>query len=262
MMMIIMMMTIIIVVMKKLEGKISVVTGGSEGIGFASAKRFVLEGAKVVITGRRQAELDKAVAELGPNASAVRADASKLADIDHLIAEVKKLHGRIDVLLVNAGVARSAPLGEITEEDFDYDYDINVKGTVFTVQKALPLLGEGSAIILLASTVGISGTAGASIYSSTKAAIRNLARTWILDLKDRKIRVNVLSPGATRTPGLEGLAPAGQAEGFLAYLAGVIPMGRVGDADEMGKAAVFLASDDSSYVNGAELFANGGLAQI
>jgi len=248
--------------MKKLEGKIAVVTGGSEGIGYASAKRFIQEGAKVVITGRRQPELDKAVAELGPNATAVRADSSKLADIDVLVAEVKKRHGRIDVLFVNAGVGRFAPLGQITEEDFDYHYDINVKGTVFTVQKALPLMGEGSSIVLLGSTVGISGVAGASIYASTKAAIRNLARSWILDLKDRKIRVNVLSPGATRTPGLEGLAPAGQAESFFAYFAGQAPMGRVGEADEMGKAAVFLASDDSSYVNGAELFVDGGLAQI
>jgi NAD(P)-dependent dehydrogenase (short-subunit alcohol dehydrogenase family) len=249
-------------IMGKLDGKIAVVTGGSEGIGFASAKRFVAEGAKVVITGRRQPELDKAVAELGKNVTAVRADVSKLADLDELFAKVKALHGRIDVLMANAGVAQFSPLGAITEEHYDHHFDINVKGTVFTVQKALPLLGEGSSIIVLASTVGITGNAGASIYSATKAAIRNLARTWILDLKERKIRVNVLSPGATRTPGLHNLAPAGQGDALIAHFASQVPMGRAGEADEMGKAAVFLASDDSSYVNGAELFVDGGLAQV
>ena len=248
--------------MGKLDGKIAVVTGGSEGIGFASAKRFVMEGAKVVITGRRQEELDRAVAALGENATAVRADVSKLAELDALYAKVKTRHGRIDVLMANAGVAQFLPLAQITEEHYDHHFDINVKGTVFTVQKALPLLVDGAAIILLASTVGVTGNAGASVYSATKAAIRNLARSWILDLKERNIRVNVLSPGATRTPGLASLAPAGQAEALVAHFASMVPMGRAGDADEMGKAAVFLASDDSSYVNGAELFVDGGLAQV
>lgn len=248
--------------MKKLEGKIAVVTGGSEGLGFACAKRFVAEGAKVVITGRRQAELDRAVEALGAGVSAVRADVSKLSELDALFAAVKERHGRIDVLVANAGVGKFTPLGAITEEEYDYMFDVNVKGTVFTVQKALPLLSDGGTIVLVGSTNGISGAPAASVYGATKAAIRNLARSWILDLKERKIRVNVLSPGPVRTPGLEGVAPPGQADALLAHFSTVSPMGRVGEPDEIGKAAVFLASDDSSYVNGAELFADGGLAQI
>lgn len=248
--------------MKKLEGKIAVVTGGSVGIGFAIAKRLVAEGAKVVITGRRQGELERAASALGASAEAVRADVSKLADLDALYATVKERHGRIDVLVANAGVGKfGEPVGAITEEAYDYQFDVNVKGTVFTVQKALPLLGEGSSIILVGSTTGIAGTAGASVYSATKAAIRNLARSWILDLKDRKIRVNVLSPGPVRTPGLEGVAGS-HFDAMVGQFTTESPLGRIGEPDEIGRVAAFFASDDSSYVNGAELFADGGLAQI
>ena len=248
--------------MKKLEGKIAVVTGGSEGIGFGTARRFLAEGAKVVIAGRRQAELDRAVGALGPGASAVRADVSKLGDLDALYAAVKERHGRIDVLVANAGVGKFTPLGAITEEEYDYQFDVNVKGTVFTVQKALPLLVDGASIILLGSTTGVKGAVGTSVYGATKAAIRNLARSWVLDLKERKIRVNVLSPGPVRTPGLDGVFPSGQVDAVLAQFRERMPIGRIGDIDELGKAAVFLASDDSSFVTGAELFADGGFAQV
>lgn len=248
--------------MSKLEGKIAVVTGGSVGIGFGIAKRLASEGAKVVITGRRQEELDRAVEALGANVTAVRADASKLADLDALYATVKERHGRIDVLVANAGVGKfGEPIGAITEENYDYQFDINVKGTIFTVQKALPLLPDGSSIILLGSTAGIRGAAGTSVYGATKAAIRSLARSWILDLKERNIRVNVLSPGPVRTPGLEGVAGE-HLDAVVGQFSAGSPLGRIGEPDEIGRIAVFFASDDSSYVTGAELFADGGLGQI
>lgn len=248
--------------MQKLEGKIAVVTGGSTGIGLGIARRFAQEGAKVVITGRRQEELDRAVATLGASVTAVRADVSELTDLDQVYAVVKDRHGRIDVLVANAGVATSGePLGAITEQNYDHQFDINVKGTVFTVQKALPLLPAGSSVILVGSTAGIAGSAGMSVYGATKAAIRSLARSWILDLKERKIRVNVLSPGPVRTPGLEGVAGA-HYDAVLAQFTAMSPLGRVGEPDEIGRIAVFFASDDSSYVTGAELFADGGLVQI
>jgi NAD(P)-dependent dehydrogenase (short-subunit alcohol dehydrogenase family) len=243
-----------------LEGKIAVVTGGSTGIGLGIAKRFVAEGASVVITGRRQAELDAAVAEIGPKASAVRADVSVLAELDALYEEVGKRHGRIDVLVANAGGGSLAKLGEITEEHFDSTFAINVKGVLFTVQKALPLMEKGGSIIVTGSTTSIMGTEAFSVYSGTKAAIRNFVRSWILDLKGRNIRVNVLSPGPIDTPALRGVAD--QAEGLLDYLTSQVPLGRIGDPDETGKVAVFLASDASSFVNGAELFVDGGLAQV
>jgi NAD(P)-dependent dehydrogenase (short-subunit alcohol dehydrogenase family) len=249
--------------MGKLDGKIAVITGGNSGIGLATAKRFAAEGAKVVITGRRQAELDQAVAEVGHGAIGVRGDVAKLADLDRLYATVKEKHGRVDVLFANAGGGKFAPLGAITEEHFDQEFNINVKGLLFTVQKALPLFTDGGSIILNASIVSIKGMAAFSVYSATKAAVRSFARTWTVDLKDRKIRVNALSPGPIETPGVDGLAKSREElEQIKAGLAGQVPLGRMGEADEIAKVAVFLASDDSSFVTGVELFVDGGMAQI
>src|SRR4051812_37889308 len=249
--------------MGKLDGKVAVVTGGNSGIGLATARRFASEGAKVVITGRRQAELDRAVAEIGHGAIGVQGDVSKLADLDRLYARVKEEHGRVDILFANAAGAKFAPLGSITEEQFDREFGINVKGLLFTVQKALPLFADGGAIILNASIVSIKGMAAFSVYSATKAAVRSFARTWTVDLKGRKIRVNALSPGPIDTPGVDGLANSlGELEQIKAGLASQVPMGRMGEADEIAKVAVFLASDDSSYVTGVELFVDGGMAQI
>lgn len=247
---------------QQLNGKIALVTGGNSGIGLAIAKRFAAEGASVIITGRRQPELDAAVAQLGPNASAIRADVSRLADLDTLYAEIKAKHGRLDILVANAGGGEMAPLGAITEEHYDRTFDVNVKGTVFTVQKALPLLVDGASVIVTASATSVRGTPALSIYSATKAAVRSLVRSWILDLKDRHIRVNVVSPGPIRTQGLVGLVPPEHQQAFLDTMSAQIPLGRVGEPDEIGKVAVFLASDASSFVNGIELFADGGLAQI
>ncbi|TGD92636.1 SDR family NAD(P)-dependent oxidoreductase [Methylobacterium nonmethylotrophicum] len=249
---------------QKLTDKVAVVTGGTSGIGLATAKRFAAEGARVFVTGRRQAELDKAVAEIGPAATGVQADASKLADLDRLYEQVKAQAGRIDVLFVNAGGGSMLPLGEITEAQYEDTFGRNVKGVLFTVQKALPLLASGASVILTGSTAGTEGTEAFSVYAASKAAVRAFARNWILDLKGRGIRVNTLSPGATRTPGLVELAgpDAAQQQGLLDYLASKIPMGRVGEADEIAKVAVFLASDDASFVNGIELFADGGQAQV
>jgi NAD(P)-dependent dehydrogenase (short-subunit alcohol dehydrogenase family) len=247
----------------KLEGKIAIVTGGTSGIGLATAKRFVAEGAHVFITGRRQAELDKAAAEIGPNAVAVRADSSNLADLDRLHDRVKTEAGHLDILFVNAGGGEFAALGAITEEHYDKTFNTNVKGVLFTVQKALPLFRDGGSIILNASTAASKGTLAFSAYSATKAAVRNFARSWIIDLADRHIRVNAVSPGPIATPGLDGLAESEeQARQFEASMVAGIPLGRLGKPDEVAKAVVFLASDDSSFVNGAELFVDGGFAQI
>jgi NAD(P)-dependent dehydrogenase (short-subunit alcohol dehydrogenase family) len=249
--------------MSKLQGKIAVVTGGTTGIGLATARRFAAEGARVFITGRRQAELDAAVATI-PNATGIQADSSSSADLARLFDTIKEHAGRVDVLYVNAGGGSMAPLGAITEEHFDDAFNRNVKGMVFTVQSALPLLSHGAAVILTGSTAGTVGTPAFSIYSASKAAVRNLARSWILDLKDRAIRINVVSPGPIRTPGLVDLAgtdPAAQ-QGLLDMLAAQVPLGRVGEADEVAKAVVFLASDDASFINGTELFVDGGLAQV
>ncbi|MFD2265217.1 SDR family NAD(P)-dependent oxidoreductase [Lacibacterium aquatile] len=248
---------------KKLNGKIAIVTGGTSGIGLATAKRFALEGATVYVTGRRQAELDAAVKAIGPQAIGVRMDVSDLADLDRLYDTVQQKHSHIDVLFANAGGGEFAPLGAITEAHFDQTFDINVKGTLFTVQKALPLLKDGASIILTSSTAGIQGTPAFSVYAATKAAIRSFARNWVLDLKDRKIRVNAIAPGPISTPGLFGLAESDEQKAQLGdFLTSLVPLGRLGEADEIGKAAVFLASDDSSFVNGAELFVDGGMAQI
>lgn len=247
---------------RSLQGKIAVVTGASTGIGLAIAKRFVAEGASVVIADRRQQELDAAVAELGDQAIGVRADVSSLQDLDTLFDTVKQHHGRIDVLVANAGGGSMAALGAITEDLFDQTFGTNVKGVLFTVQKALPLLPDGAAVILLGSTSSIRGLPAFSVYSASKAAIRNFARSWIMDLKGRNIRVNVLSPGPTNTPGLVGLVPVERQQALLDGFAAQIPMGRVGEPDEIGKVAVFLASDASSFVTGIELFVDGGIAQI
>ena len=248
----------------KLAGKIALVTGGNSGIGLATAKRFVAEGAYVFITGRRQANLDAAIKEIGEgSATAVQADSSRLADLDRLYATIQEQKGRLDVVFANAGGGSLAPLGQISEEQFDQTFDTNVKGVVFTVQKALPLMGEGGAIILNASTTSIKGTPAFSIYSATKAAVRNLARSWALDLKGRGIRINVISPGVVPTPGYDGLGlTKEQVQGFVDAQVATIPLGRVGTTDEIAKAVVFLASDDSSFVNAVELFVDGGMTQI
>ena len=251
----------------KLSGKVAVITGGSTGIGLATAKAFASEGAFVYVTGRRQAELDAAVAAIGPNATGVQADSSKLADLDRLYEQVQTQHGRIDVLYANAGGGSMLPLGDITEAHFDETFDRNVKGVVFTVQKALPLLDKavnGASVILAGSTTGSVGTANFSIYSATKAAVRNLARSWVLDLKGRAIRVNTLSPGPVHTPGLVGLAGPDQIQqqGLLDYMTTQIPIGRMGQPQDIAQAALFLASTDSSFVTGVELFVDGGLAQV
>ncbi|MDR0279098.1 MAG: SDR family oxidoreductase [Paucimonas sp.] len=247
----------------KLEGKIAIVTGGTSGIGLATAKLFATEGATVYVTGRRQAELDAAVAQIG-NAIGVQVDSSKVEQLDAFYQRVKAEHGRIDVLFANAGGGSMLPLGEITEAHYHDTFDRNVKGTLFTVQQALPLLAQNASVILTGSTAGSSGTPAFSVYAASKAAVRAFARNWILDLKDRNVRVNTISPGATRTPGLVELAgpDAAQQRGLLDYLASQIPLGRVGEPEEIAKAALFLASSDASFVNGAELFVDGGQAQI
>jgi NAD(P)-dependent dehydrogenase (short-subunit alcohol dehydrogenase family) len=249
--------------MGRLEGKIAVVTGANSGIGLASAKRFAAEGAQVVITGRRRAELDDAVTAIGGDVLAVQGDISNLSDLDRLFDTVKSAKGRIDVVLANAGLGALEPLGRITEASFDKVFDVNVKGTLFTVQKALPLMQAGGSIILTGSTTGVTGTAAFSVYSASKAAIRNFARSWAVDLKGTGIRINVLSPGPTATPGLmNGLARTGMGDAMVAGLVDQTALGRMGDPDEIAAVALFLASDDSSFMTGSEVFADGGQAQI
>ena len=250
--------------MKKLEGKIAVITGGNSGIGLATAQRFVSDGAYVFITGRRQSELDKAVKQIDKNnISGVQGDVSNLADLDRLYAVVKEQKGSIDILFANAGVGELVPLGAITEAHFDKTFGINVKGLLFTVQKALPLFQDGGSIILNASIAASKGFEASSVYSATKAAIRSFARTWTVELKHRKIRVNAVSPGMIDTPGLNGLAQSQeQIEQFKTSFVSTVPLGRMGSPDEVAKVVSFLASDDSSYVSGIELFVDGGVAQI
>jgi NAD(P)-dependent dehydrogenase (short-subunit alcohol dehydrogenase family) len=249
---------------QKLEGKIAVITGGSSGIGLATAKLFVNEGAYVFITGRRQSELDAAVSEIGHNVTGVQGDVSKLADIDKLYAAVRKQKGNLDIVFANAGTGAFAPLEQISEEHFDKQFNVNVKGLLFTVQKALPLLQPGGSIVLNASIVATKGSQALSVYSATKAAVRSFARTWSVDLKDRKIRVNAISPGIIPTPGYNtslGMTQE-QVDQFVQSSIPNIPLGRPGTTDEIARAVSFLASDDSSYVTGIELFVDGGLAQI
>ncbi|WP_375195714.1 SDR family NAD(P)-dependent oxidoreductase [Sphingobium sp.] len=249
---------------RKFEGKVVVVTGGTSGIGLASARHFAEEGATVYISGRRDTELAEAVKSIGGDVTGVQADMSKLADIDRLYDTVQQKHGQIDILFANAGGGSMLPLGAITEEHYEDIFGRNVKGLIFTVQKALPLLRDGAAVVLTGSTVSIQGTAAFSIYSASKAAVRNLARSWTVDLKDRGIRVNVISPGPVRTPGLVELAgtDAAAQQGLVDYMAAQVPLGRVAEPTEIAKAVAFLASDDASFIAGAELFADGGMAQI
>jgi len=245
-----------------LAGKVAVVAGGTSGIGLAIARRFLAEGAQVFITGRRQVQLDAAVAELGPGVTAVRCDVGDLADLDALYAVVARQAGRIDVLAANAGGGVPALLEEVTEEQFDSTFATNVKGVLFGVQKALPLLSPGASVIVTGSTTSTRPDRGLEVYGATKAAVRNLVRSWALSSKARGFRVNVLSPGPTKTPGLVGLVTDDQQSAFLDQLAEGVPLGRVADPDEIASAALFLASDAASFINGAELFVDGGYAQV
>jgi NAD(P)-dependent dehydrogenase (short-subunit alcohol dehydrogenase family) len=242
----------------KLGNKVALVTGGSTGIGLGIAKRFAGEGARVFISGRRPAELDKAVTAIGGNATALKGDVSDLADLDRIFAQIRAQAGRIDVLAANAGFYEFGTFGEITEEHFDKTFNTNVRGLLFTVQKALPLLSKGSSVILTGSMVSIKGFAACSVYNASKAAVRSFARTWVVDLKGRDIRVNVLSPGYTDTPGVAQF----MTDDVKASAAASVPLGRLGIPDDLGNAAVFLASEDSAYITGIELFVDGGAAQI
>lgn len=246
----------------KLQGKVALITGGTSGIGLATAQEFARQGAAVYVTGRRQPELDAAVDAIGHGAVGVRADSANLADLDRVYAEIGRRSGQLDILFANAGGGDMQPLGAITEEHFDRIFGTNVRGTVFTVQKALPLLKDGASVILSGSTTTVQGTENFSVYSASKAAVRNFARSWLLDLKPRGIRVNVISPGPIATPGLAGLVPAEHVDGLYGHLASLVPMGRLGDPAEIAKGVLFLASADSSFVNGIELFVDGGVAQI
>ncbi len=247
---------------KKLADKIALVTGGSTGIGLAAAQALAEQGATVYITGRRREELDAAVALIGPSAKGIRADASNLNDLDTVFSTIASESGRLDVLFANAGGGDMLPLGQITEAHFDRIFGTNVRGVLFTVQKALPLLRKGASVILTGSTAAVKGTANFSVYSASKAALRSLVRSWALDLKDRGIRINVVSPGPIRTPGLGGLVPEEHRQGLFDALAAEVPLGRLGEPEEVGKAVVFLASDDASFINAAEIYVDGGLAQI
>ena len=247
---------------KPLSDKIALVTGGSTGIGLASAQELAAQGAKIYITGRRQQELDAAIALIGGSAKGNRADVSRLDDLDRVYAQIAEESGRLDILFANAGGGDMLPLGAITEEHFDRIFGTNVRGVLFTVQKALPLLVAGSSIILTASTVSVKGTANFSVYSASKAAVRNFARSWALDLQGRGIRVNVVSPGPVKTPGLGELVAEEQRQGLFDALAAQVPLGRIGEPAEVGKAVAFLASDAASFINAIELFVDGGMAQI
>jgi len=247
----------------KLTGKIALITGGTSGIGLATAACFVAEDAEVFVTGRREADLAAAVKQLGANVTGIQGDVASLADLDRVFAAITQRRGRLDIVFANAGGGSLAPLGTITEEHFDRTFDTNVRGLLFTVQKALPLMPAGSSIVLNASTASAKGTPSFSVYSATKAAVRSFARSWAVDLKDRKIRVNAISPGVVPTPAYHGLGlTEEQVQEFIDVQVATIPLGRVGTPDEIAKAVLFLASDDSSFVNGIELFADGGMAQI
>lgn len=249
--------------MGKLDGKVGLITGGTSGIGLATAQRFVQEGAYVFITGRTQSKLNSAVKEVGAGVTGVQGDVANLVDLDRLFEQIKRDKGRLDIVFANAGIAKYAPLGSIDEEHFESIFRSNVKGVLFTVQKALPLLPDGAAIILNASIVGSKGLAANSVYSATKAAIRSFARTWTTDLRARRIRVNAISPGPIDTEGLRELLGSAQAgQDRLKSLSSVVPMGRMGNPDEIAKAVVFLASEDSSFITGVELFVDGGFAQV
>jgi NAD(P)-dependent dehydrogenase (short-subunit alcohol dehydrogenase family) len=246
-----------------LENKTAVVTGGTTGIGLAAAQRLAAEGAYVFVTGRRKAELDAAVEKIGANAIGVQSDVSDLADLDRLYAAVRQQGRRVDVLFANAGGGSFAPLEQVTEEHFDQTFDVNVRGLLFTVQKALPLLNDGASVILTSSTAATSGAEAFGVYAASKAAVRSFARTWANELKGRSIRVNAITPGPTDTPGITGLAPdEAQAEQLRGFLAGQVPLGRMGRPEEIADAIAFLASDRSSFITGGELYVDGGLNQI
>jgi NAD(P)-dependent dehydrogenase (short-subunit alcohol dehydrogenase family) len=243
--------------MGKLEGKVAVITGGTEGIGLATARLFVKEGAYVFITGRRQKQLDEAVTAIGKNVTGVLGDVAKLADLNRLYETVATVKGRIDIILANAGVAEFVPFGKVSEEHFDKLFNINVKGAFFTVQMGLPLLNDGGSIILMGSVASMKGTPAFGVYAASKAAIRSFVRTWTMDLKDRRIRSNVVSPGPIRTP-----LTSRQPPDVIARMVSTVPMGRMGEPEEVAKASLYLASDDSSFVTGIELFVDGGRAQV
>ena len=248
--------------MGKFDGKVAVVTGGTSGIGLASAQQFVQEGAYVFITGRRQCELDEAVKQIGKNVTGVRGDISKSEDLDKLFETVEREKGHLDILFANAGLGSLLPLGEITEAQYYTTFDVNVKGTIFTVQKALPLFpNKRGSIILTGSTAGSTGIPAFSIYGASKAAIRQLVRSWILDMKGTEVRINVLSPGTVVTPAYDELFGS-QLDHFLEQAKNDIPLGRVGQVEEISNAVMFLASNESSYLNGVELFVDGGVAQV
>lgn len=242
--------------MAKLDGRLAVITGGSSGIGLAIASLFIAEGARVVVTARREKELDEAVASLGENATGFRGDVASLQDLDGLFEMVAPM-GPIDVLVANAGIAENQTLQDLTEEHFDRLFSINVKGAAFAVHKALPLLRDGASVILMSSVAGVKGTPGLSVYGATKAALRNFVRTWTIELKDRRIRSNVVSPGPIDTPGTQRFTPEA-----LQRLTSSVPIGRIGAPEEVAQAVLFLASDDSSFVSGTELFVDGGRAQV
>ena len=249
--------------MGKLDGKIAVITGGNTGIGLATAKLFVAEGAYVYITGRRQEKLDEAVAEIGSNVTGVQGDVASQSDIDRLYEQIKSKHGKLDIIFANAGAAEHGPLGKITDEHFDRMFNGNVKGMVFTVQTLLPLLPDGAAIIVTSSVVGSKGLPDNSIYAATKAAVRSFARTWTTGLKNRLIRVNAISPGPIDTEGLrKAMDSSGMGEQMKQGISASVPLGRLGEPEEIAKAALFLASSDSSYITGIELFVDGGFAQV
>jgi NAD(P)-dependent dehydrogenase (short-subunit alcohol dehydrogenase family) len=248
----------------KHAGKVVLVTGGSSGIGLAAATRFAREGATVYITGRRQAELDAAVERIGHGAVGIRADISSAADLDRMFSTVQAAHQRLDILFANAGGGEFAPLGEITEAQFDKYFDINVKGTLFTVQKALPLMPRGSAIVLTGSITAVQGVPAFGVYAATKAALRSFARTWASDLKGRDIRVNLVAPGVVVTPAYKSELRMSdeQIDAYRQHVSETTPLGRVGEPDEIAKAVSFLASDDASYITGIELFVDGGMVQV
>jgi len=249
--------------MKRFQQKVVIVTGGSSGIGLAAAKLFAEEGAHVYITGRRQAELDAAAAAIGPNVSAVQADASRLADLQQLYQRARTEHGRVDVVFANAGMVVSGAIGELSEEHYDKQFDVNVKGVLFTVQEALPLMGPGSTVVLNASIAASVGYPSSSLYSASKAAVRSFARSWTADLKDRGIRVNAISPGPTETQVFEASGyTAEQAEAAKQHLASSIPLGRMARAEEVARVVLFLASEDSSFMAGSEVTVDGGLTQV
>lgn len=245
-----------------LDDKVALVTGGTSGIGMAIARRFVAEGALVFITGRRQAQLDAAAAELGPHAVGVRCDVGNLAELDALYEVIRQRSGRVDVLVANAGVGLPAVLGDITEEQFDSMFATNVKGAVFGVQKAMPLLSSGASVILIGSSTSTRPSPGLEVYGATKAALRNFARSWTLDARGNGFRVNVLSPGAVRTPGLLGIVPEDQQDGFAKTMANMLPNGQLGDPDDVASVALLLASDAATHVNGAEWFIDGGYTSV